>query len=76
MVTYKHMGTCTVERCCTPVVSPLHMGNLCSWGGEKAGTRSEYLYLFIPPACSILYTGLFVTMGGTTVMPIFYFVAR
>ena len=76
MVTYRHMGTCTAKRCCTPVVSPLQKGTLCSGRGEKAGTCSEYLYLSIPPACGTLHTGLFVTMGGKTVMPIFHFVAR
>ena len=39
--------------------------------GDKAGTYSEYLYLSISTACCALYTGLFVTMGSKTVMPIF-----
>ena len=57
---------------------PITEGNLAlgGGGGEKAGTCSECLYLSIPPACGTLYTGLFVTMGGKMVMPIFHFVAR
>ena len=36
----------------------------------------EYLCLFIPPAFGAMYTGLFVTIGGKMVVPIFHFVAR
>ena len=46
------------------------------WGAKKARTYSEYLYLCIPPACGTLYTGLLVTIRGSTVMPVFQFVAR
>ena len=75
MVAYRHMGTRTLKRCCTPVVSPLLKGTLHP-GGETAGTYSEYLHLSIPPACGTLYTGLLVTIRGKTVMPIFQFVVR
>ena len=44
--------------------------------GVKTPVPLRTTYLFIPLACGTLYTGLFVTMGGKTVTPIFHFVAR
>ena len=55
---------------------PITKRNYVLLGGENAGTCLGYLCPSILTACSMLYTGLCVTMGGTTVISILYIAAR
>ena len=41
MDTHIHMGTFIAQQCCTPIVSPLHKGTLCSRGRRAEGVVME-----------------------------------
>ena len=73
--THGHMYCGTVLQTLGKPITETNYVLRGGWG-EKATTRLEYLYPSILPACSMMYTGLCVAMGATTVMPLFYFAAR